>query len=169
MALVPFAHALLALGGYVHPYAVLLPLVPLASEESAVSPQEGAFTLLQVVDVLALVGPPVWPLVSTPPVHLVGNPLARVLPLVLPAEGPLALHGVIYKVTLVRGTIRPFKLPIAMLLAILVATSVLGVVIYVLLDSLAVLLVVAPLTDIPRLARQVRALAMRFPSSHSPS
>mmetsp|Transcript_123560 Transcript_123560/g.357306 ORF Transcript_123560/g.357306 Transcript_123560/m.357306 type:complete len:261 (+) Transcript_123560:40-822(+) len=146
-ALAPLSESLVPVRCAEHPDAVLLAVFPLPGELAAVGPQEGALAFLQVVDVLALVGSSIWPLVSPLAVHSIVDPLALVLPAVLPCEGTLALHIVIPELPIVNGAIRPLEPALAMLLSVGVGARVFGCVVP-LLDGLPMLQIAQPLADI---------------------
>ena len=92
-------------------------------------------------------------------VHLVVNPLATVLPPVLPTEGPAAFHVVPAKLSIVDGPVGPLEAASAVLLTTAVDPNVPGGVVP-LLDSLTVLQIVKPLANILRLLGRIGTVAV---------
>mmetsp|Transcript_63406 Transcript_63406/g.181952 ORF Transcript_63406/g.181952 Transcript_63406/m.181952 type:complete len:235 (-) Transcript_63406:2-706(-) len=142
---------------------MLLAVLPLTGELSAVPPLEGTLSLFQIIHVLALVllAPVasvvlVRPLVDSLPVHPVVYPLAAVLPPVVPSEDAFSFNVVVAELALVDRALGPPEGSAPMLLPVEVA-AVVGRLVFPLLNGTAVFQVILPLPLVGRLLRCVGA------------
>mmetsp|Transcript_21473 Transcript_21473/g.54844 ORF Transcript_21473/g.54844 Transcript_21473/m.54844 type:complete len:216 (+) Transcript_21473:232-879(+) len=148
---------------------MLLAVLPLTGELSAVPPLEGTLSLFQIIHVLALVllAPVasvvlVRPLVDALPVHPVVDPLAAVLPPVVPRENAFSFNVVVAELALVDRALGPPEGSAPMLLPVEVA-AVEGRLVFPLLSGTAVFQVILPLPLVGRVLRCVGARTVGLP------
>mmetsp|Transcript_40985 Transcript_40985/g.72068 ORF Transcript_40985/g.72068 Transcript_40985/m.72068 type:complete len:201 (-) Transcript_40985:121-723(-) len=124
---------------------MLLSIFPIANEPSAISPNEGALTLLAASFILAFVDLTIWPTHSPMAMKLVLRPLPGVLTPITPVIAALAVEDVLLELASVLWAMRPMKDAETALHTLRVAAPV-PAAIRVCLGTLSVRCVICPLS-----------------------
>ena len=147
LALAPSALLRFSRGGSVNSDAILLPFFPVSSVLATVRPEECALAIFLIIDVFALVSPPVGPVKDAEALHLVIFPPTLVDAGVAPSVDAVAIDVVLVEFALIGAPVRPRDLALSMFFPIHVVSFVGGTV-GPGLDAVAVLLILLPVAHV---------------------